>query len=105
MHFVAFSDQRVLQFPWQVFIEEDFHVATASFSYASSRKAPCTDSSARVGYSSTISATLIPLARHSSRNATEMRVPRTRGLPPRCSLSETIQFWSFMALCLRALRD
>ena len=34
-------------------------------------------------YVAPISATLIPLARHSSRKATEMRVPCTRGLPPR----------------------
>ena len=26
-------------------------------------------------------------------SATEMRVPRTRGLPPKCSKSETIQFF------------
>src|SRR5260370_26932786 len=46
--------------------------------------------------STTISATVIPLARHSSRKATVMRVPCTRGLPPRCSLSETIHFLSLM---------
>src|SRR5439155_25690478 len=34
---------------------------------------------------------LMPAARDSRMRATEMRVPRTRGLPPRCSASATIQ--------------
>jgi len=32
------------------------------------------------------------------KKATEMRVPCTRGFPPRCSLSETIHFSSLMVL-------
>ncbi|HEY6230775.1 MAG TPA: hypothetical protein VIW64_05905 [Pyrinomonadaceae bacterium] len=88
------------------FIKESrIEAAATSFSCANSRNTPRTESSVRLGYSSTISLTLMPLARHSRRKVMEMRVLRTRGLPPRWSLSETIQFSSFIVVPRRAANN
>ena len=51
------------------------------------------NSGVRLGYASTIWSTLIPTASDSKIKATEMRVSRTRGAPPRCCASETIHFF------------
>jgi hypothetical protein len=60
---------------------ENFHAGWRSRRCASSARTARTDSSLKLGYASTISAMLMPAARDSRISATEMRVPRTRGLP------------------------
>src|SRR6266704_4975278 len=90
-HVMTFGTQRLNEFARQVFVEEDFHDGWRSGLWASSARTPRTDSSLRLGYASTISAMLMPAARDSRIRATDMRVPRTRGLPPRCTASATIQ--------------
>src|SRR5258708_34110262 len=68
-----------------------FHAGRGSFRRASSERTPRTDSLVTLGYASTIWLMVMPAASDSRVRATEMRVPRTRGLPPRCSASEIIQ--------------
>src|SRR5881296_1975877 len=76
----------------EVLIEQDLHGTVSSFECASSSRAPRTASSVNVGYARTISGIVMPAASDSKRNAIEIRVPATRGLPPRCSGSATIHF-------------
>ncbi len=90
---MPFRSHRGDEFSRQILVQQDFHAGCSSFWCASSTSAPPTDSSVRLGYASTISATDRPAASDSKMSATEMRVPRTRGLPPKCSKSETIQFF------------
>jgi hypothetical protein len=90
---VAFRAERGDEFLRQILVQQDFHAGCNCFWCASSARAPRTDSSVRLGYASTISATDRPAASDSRMNATEIRVPRTRGLPPKCSGSATIQFF------------
>lgn len=66
-------------------------------------RAPRTASSVSVGYARTISGIVMPAASDSSRNAIEIRVPATRGFPPRRSGSATIHLiarWLSLALTL-----
>src|SRR5205809_461858 len=76
----------------EVLIEKHLHEAVSSFDWASSSRAPRTASSVSVGYARTISGIVMPAASDSRRNAIDIRVPSTRGLPPRCSGSATIHF-------------
>jgi len=74
---------------------EGISLAANKSEWANSSNAPRIPSEVRLGYSVMISSIVIPAANHSKSNATAMRVSRTRGLPPRCSGSETIQFINF----------
>jgi hypothetical protein len=74
---------------------EGFSLAANKSEWANSSNAPRIPSEVRLGYSVMISSIVIPAANHSKSNATAMRVSRTRGLPPRCSGSDTIQRINF----------
>src|SRR5437773_6677767 len=76
----------------QVLVQKNPHGAEIAVDRASSSRVPRTASSLSVGYARTISEIVMPAASDSRRNATEMRVPATRGLPARCSGSATIHF-------------
>ena len=65
----------------EVLIEKYSHEVVSSFDWASSSRAPRTASSVSVGYARTISGIVMPAASDSRRNAIDMRVPSTRGLP------------------------
>ncbi len=88
------------KFSGQVFVQQDLHAGCGSCWRANSANTPRTASSDRLGYASTISGTVIPAASDSRMSATEIRVPRTRGLPPRCSGSATIHLFIHMNLSL-----
>jgi hypothetical protein len=81
--------------PRRVGASTDKHSMGLSTSLSGTPKDDWSNSSqqwSRVGYSWTISGMVMPQARSSRSKATEMRVPRTRGAPPKCSGSETIHF-------------